>query len=275
MVNPLVSNAPTSVDSNSSVCTTDENFLFPFDNMEFEADLENLLKNLNEEHFNSLLPEQPSFEINTPLEMPNIEQSIPSPLETLEVKPSISLLKEKKRRIPLSSSTNQSYKKQKITPKEEMNQTKNSFRKLKDEKYQKRLEANKKSAQQSRERKKALKNILEQDVTKLKSENKKLETQITELQTENKVLKREFLHLQNLINDSSLLSKLLAKTNYENFQSVNSKKALPIANDQLTVYMYLIIVLHSFSQHFRNLTPSTRPVSPVLKSLPEVNPVAS
>lgn len=88
-------------------------------------------------------------------------------------------------------------------------------KKERDDKYKKRLAANKKSAQASRERKKVLKDELELKVEELEAENSELATAITEMETENKVLKREFISLQKLINESVVLSKLMAQVNFQ------------------------------------------------------------
>lgn len=156
-----------------------------------------------------------------------------------------------------------------------------------EEKYQKRLQANKRSAQASRERKKALKIELEQKVEELSEENSSLGTAITELETENKVLKNEFIHLQRLIGESSILSKLMAKANVNSSTSETTETQtntsasttdststivdpLSQALDSLapppmntTAFMYLMIVMYTFSQHFSNVNPSSVPLKPL------------
>jgi hypothetical protein len=98
------------------------------------------------------------------------------------------------------------------------------------------LEANKKSAQASRERKKMLKCTLEEQLGQLSLENSDLATQITELETENKVLKNEFIHLQQLISESPILSKLVARANMSFLPSLNlpsqptSSNATPVVS---------------------------------------------
>jgi len=137
-----------------------------------------------------------------------------------------------------------------------------------EDKYQKRLIANKKSAQASRERKKALKIELEKKVLELSGENSSLATSITELQTENKVLKGEFVHLQKVINDSAILSKIMARANMDTLPAPSFvpfdeddchsiRKLLPVSTPLNTAAcMYLMIVLYSFSQHFTNTRAS-------------------
>jgi len=111
-----------------------------------------------------------------------------------------------------SKDTSKSNKKPRMFKQEVKVETKVILPKRED-KYQKRLQANKRSAQASRERKKALKIELEAKVEELVEENSQLGTSITELETENKVLKNEFVHLQRLISESSILSKLMARAN--------------------------------------------------------------
>jgi len=122
---------------------------------------------------------------------------------------------------------------------------------VKPEKHKKRLEANKKSAQASRERKKVLKNELEIKVQQLSEENKNLGKEIIELETENKVLKSEFIQLQRIISQSPAL--------------LNSTPTSPKKHDgdcppqfSGAAFMYLIIVLQSFSQHFSSLLPESK-----------------
>jgi len=137
-----------------------------------------------------------------------------------------------------------------------------------DEKYLKRLEANKLSAQASRERKKQLKFTLEEQMGQLEAENKQLGTEITQLETENKVLKGEFVQLQNLIAQSPILSKLMAQQISMSLPSVeemelrkekkikelsNSAQPLftPSATTDPAAFMYLLIVLQTFSQQLK------------------------
>jgi len=113
-----------------------------------------------------------------------------------------------------------------------------------DQKYQKRLEANKKSAQASRERKKLLRAELEVKLDFLTRENSELQIQMTQLATENKVLKNEFIQLQNMVNESAA-----SKLNYDlpiRFDE-DSKSNV---NTQTAAALYLMVVLHSFGQHF-------------------------
>jgi len=122
---------------------------------------------------------------------------------------------------------------------------------FKPEKHQKRLEANKKSAQASRERKKILKGDLEFKLQELFQQNQTLSKEIIQLETENKVLKNEFIQLQNIISQSTL--PLLGSTlKFEEAETSNTFSG--------TAFMYLLIVLETFSQHFTSLLPKTNPV---------------
>jgi len=140
--------------------------------------------------------------------------------------------------------------------------TRTPRRKKEDQKYNKRLEANKKSAQASRERKKVLKTELEEQVSGLTKENENLETEITELNTENRVLKQEFVHLNNMVNSSPYLAKLMAQYEYAqaNYKKLldtyEPVKGVPVGNTPEAAAAMLLIVLHSFSQHFTN-APAT------------------
>lgn len=164
-----------------------------------------------------------------------------------------------KRKIPLKD--NKLIKKQKLEFKKEVKIEAPKVSK-KEDKYQKRLQANKRSAQASRERKKALKVELEQKVDELTEENANLGTQITELETENKVLKNEFIHLQRLICDSSILSKLMAKasspmpsSNSTQVKETDANLTLPTnSNNYGAAFTYLMVILYSFGQHFNNST---------------------
>jgi len=120
-----------------------------------------------------------------------------------------------------------------------------------DDKYKKRLQANKKSAQASRERKKQLKTELEIQVNYLVEENSSLGTQITELETENKVLKNEFLQLQRLISDSAILSKLMARANMSLMPPVPETPVKPSSTAQIAAWWYLMIVLYSFNHYWK------------------------
>jgi len=165
-------------------------------------------------------------------------------------------LQDIKRKIPLKDT--KLIKKQKIEVKKEI--------KVENSKYQKRLQANKRSAQASRERKKALKVELEQRVDELTEENANLGTQITELETENKVLKNEFIHLQRLIGDSSILSKLMAKASTPNTiptttvlpttsiaqKETDFSKQIQNTNYNGAAFTYLMVILYTFGQHFNN-----------------------
>jgi septal ring factor EnvC (AmiA/AmiB activator) len=133
-----------------------------------------------------------------------------------------------------------------------------------DDKYLKRLEANKKSAQASRERKKQLKDELEKKVLDITAENRRMATEITQLETENKVLKGEFIQLQKIIADSPVLSKLmdratsvqLALSDKERMmkaEEIPSSSSTSSPNSNTAAFMYLMIVLQSFGQHFAAL----------------------
>jgi len=138
-----------------------------------------------------------------------------------------------------------------------------SPKKFVDEKYKKRLVANKKSAQASRERKKELRIELESKVSSLTKENANIAYEITELTTENRVLKNEYIHLQKLINDSSVLSKAMAwatmntKLQQQLQHMAGTKPAAPYNFEgnvsQTTAALYLMVVLHSFSQYFGSI----------------------
>jgi len=141
---------------------------------------------------------------------------------------------------------------------------------VKPEKHKKRLEANKKSAQASRERKKVLKSELELKVQQLSEENRSLGKEIIELETENKVLKSEFIQLQRIISQAPAIS--LGKTS-EEIRSPSNGKITHSKTTQGEVksmesncppvfsaaaFMYLVIVLQSFSQHFTSLLPESK-----------------
>jgi len=127
------------------------------------------------------------------------------------------------------------------------------------------LAANKKSAQASRERKKALRVELETKFDSLKAENASLSKQITELETENKVLKGEFANLQNLIDQSAHLTKLMEKANL-NAPMVSLP---PTVTDNTAAALYLMIVLKAFGHYFSSMNTfgpvvnEIRPSSPV------------
>jgi len=160
-----------------------------------------------------------------------------------------------------------SSKKPKIEVKQETNLVyvdhPSSYRKVED-KHSKRLIANKKSAQASRERKKQLKVLLEHKVKELTAENSELGTKITQLQTENKVLKGEFVHLQRMISESPILSKMMARSNMESLPELDPKmrKELPPALTNAACF-YLMVMLYSFGQHFTSVQ-----MAPINNSLP-------
>lgn len=149
-----------------------------------------------------------------------------------------------------------------------------------DEKYSKRLQANKKSAQASRERKKALKVELEAKLESLTQENSLLQTQMIQLETENRVLKNEFALLQNVINESSIISKLMStqvaatipakeKSKIAELPAspvkplMNGSPATPM-NVQAAAALYLMVVLHSFGQHQLNSPNSSNLLLPLV-----------
>jgi len=146
-----------------------------------------------------------------------------------------------------------------------------------DDKHLKRLEANKLSAQASRERKKQLKNTLEEQMADLAQENMKLATEITQLETENKVLKSEFIQLQNLIAQSPILSKFLDQQISMSLPALEHKRIqqkteyaeqanlfAPSASTDPAAFMYLLIVLQTFSQYFNKTNaPVQMPNTPL------------
>jgi len=139
-----------------------------------------------------------------------------------------------------------------------------------DDKYLKRLEANKISAQASRERKKQLKNYLEEQMNTLSQENSKLGTEITQLETENKVLRSEFIQLQNLIAQSPILSKVkaqqysislptmeqLEQKKLDRIQSKIDSPSLPLfapsTSTDPSALMYLMVLMQTFNQYWNN-----------------------
>jgi hypothetical protein len=156
-----------------------------------------------------------------------------------------------------------------------------------DDKYVKRLEANKLSAQASRERKKHLKNTLEEQANQLLQENSKLGIEITQLETENKVLKGEFLQLQNLIAQSPIFSKLMAQRISLNLPSVEqmeqkrlerlemNSKSLPLftpsQSSDPTALMYLMIVMQTFSQFWNTQIANSAKLA--TRVIPSVSPL--
>lgn len=126
-----------------------------------------------------------------------------------------------------------------------------------DDKYQRRLQANKKSAQASRERKKALKAELEVKLESLTKENAVLRDRIIQMDTENKVLKNEYVELQNLISNSKIMSNSLASTPLP----IQIDSTEPVKPNQAAAALYLMIVLHSFGNMFGGKTPFALPGS--------------
>jgi len=139
-----------------------------------------------------------------------------------------------------------------------------------DDKYRKRLEANKRSAQLSRERKKSLKLELEQKLDSLSQENESLGTQIIQMETENKVLKGEFIQLQKLISESPVLTKMMDRAT--SMALPMPQDAPPASSETKTLFspgtfdpaafMYLMIVLQSFNQHFGGMNSNTLQYNP-------------
>jgi len=184
------------------------------------------------------------------LQSADTEQHTVDPLPTIQVKPEPV---DPKKRRPVNPKEAKNNKKLRLNEEIKVEQPRAT---KKEEKYQKRLLANKRSAQASRERKKALKSELEQKVNSLKAENADFSTTITELETENKVLKNEFLHLQRLISDSAMLSKLMARANASllpHSEDIFPPEKLGFENMPRNLnsaaMMYLMIVLYSYGQH--------------------------
>jgi len=194
---------------------------------------------------------------SAPAEEISLENENPS---TPEVQTSPVQVKEEPKRRTSPPTNKRAQKKPKITEVIEIKPEK-------DDKYQKRLAANKKSAQASRERKKALRSELEAKFDSLQSENASLSKQITELETENKVLKGEFANLQNLITQSAHLSKLMEKAN----MNAPIISLPPTIRDNSAAALYLMIVLKAFGHYFTSTSINTygpvvnevRPSSPV------------
>jgi len=180
----------------------------------------------------------------------SLQSADTDPLPTIQVKPEPV---DPKKRRPVNPKEAKNNKKLRLNEEIKVEQPRAT---KKEEKYQKRLLANKRSAQASRERKKALKSELEQKVNSLKAENADFSTTITELETENKVLKNEFLHLQRLISDSAMLSKLMARANASllpHSEDIFPPEKLGFENMphnlNSAAMMYLMIVLYSYGQH--------------------------
>jgi len=180
-----------------------------------------------------------------------------------EASPPLTRAPQKKRKTARKN-VNQTNKKPRVSVKQEEKKFEVLGHAPKPEKHKKRLEANKKSAQASRERKKILKNELEIKVQELSQENKNLCKEIIELETENKVLKSEFIQLQKIISQSPV--NLLASSNNKSpVKGKGIKKTNGDSKDAQSncppgfsgaAFMYLVIVLQSFSQHFLSLQES-------------------
>jgi hypothetical protein len=108
-----------------------------------------------------------------------------------------------------------------------------------DDKYAKRLEANKKSAQASRERRKALKSELESKLDVLVKENTDISSQLTLLETENKILRGEYTQLQSLIADATARAK-----------GFGPEDAVPLKkNNFLTsAFYYFLYAMYAYQQ---------------------------
>jgi len=125
-----------------------------------------------------------------------------------------------------------------------------------DDKYQRRLVANKRSAQASRERKKAMRNELEEKVTFLTQESASLKAEMNKVELENEMLKKEFEQIRKALSKSDL---------FQNIQNPTSDAETPTST---SASVYLMMVLYSFSQHLaQQAVPALQsclPPSPVL-----------
>ncbi len=137
--------------------------------------------------------------------------------------------------------------------------TKRQRKSKNDDKYAKRLEANKKSAQASRERRKTLKAELEVRVDLLQNENIQMHALITEMETENKVLKNEFLQLQSLIADATAMSRSYNAA-LEKFMANSGMKS---HGQPATAVLYLYFLMQYFQQF-----SSGKPRINLMSSLP-------
>jgi hypothetical protein len=129
-----------------------------------------------------------------------------------------------KRKVETSPLFPRNIKKAKQEPIVEAKQETTTTTKPKSERYVRRLEINKKAAQASRERKRQLKAELEKHFEHLRQENKELQSNLHELETENRILKNEFAHLQSIVTNTSLLTRLLQAADPKFYpQNLNSQ----------------------------------------------------
>jgi hypothetical protein len=164
----------------------------------------------------------------------------------------------------MSSARPRTYtKKQKVEPQQQVVKVE----KVPEDKYNKRLLANKKSAQASRERKKNLRGELEQKVIDLSKENTNLQIQITEVETENKVLANEVIQLQKLIEDSTQMTKFAAMQQYNNpLQFDTSRLLKPITASPVAAALYMMAILNTYGHYFTNLPSYQQHVESALQS---------
>jgi len=256
-----------------------------------EVDLDSLFKTMNETDLSNWLSMEEVEGVGSvspqilEFESPTYEDLSILPLENwtdtlVEVKPdpeSIQMLQV----LPEESITRVPVKRETKKPRRSGSQKSKKSKTVKeesDDKYLRRLEANKLSAQASRERKKQLKTLLEEQMNILSTENSKLGTEITQLETENKVLKSEFVQLQTLISQSPILSKLMAQQisiNLPTIEEMEQKKMdklqkrvesetlplfTPSLNSDPAAFMYLMVMLQTFGQYFNNQAVNTNSI---------------
>jgi len=213
-------------------------------------DIDNFLKDMTEDELYksflndngggeatfSSLPDISNYSTEVLPSLPIATQIATSPSQSISQTPQqVQVLPVKKE---VSSVKTSSAKKQKVE-------------KQKDERYHKRLVANKKSAQASRERKKLLRGELEDKIVALTKENANLLISITAVETENKVLQNEFVQLQNMINDSTSMTKFAAMQQYNNPLQYDTSAALKgIVSSPMATALYMMVVLNSFSHIF-------------------------
>jgi len=214
-----------------------------FQNITDLDSIDTFLKNISEEElYKTFLSENSSFHISTPILTTN------NRIQTVEKETSkqfVLLTPKKEYSLELNepkSFSSRANKKQRITTDNK------TIPKIVNERHQKRLVANKRSAQASRERKKQLKALLEERVIGLTKENSHLTISIAQLETENKVLKNEFIQLQNLIDESTSMSKFAARSQF----NPNSIKST-VPSSPLAVALYIMVVLNSFGNYFSTI----------------------
>jgi len=113
------------------------------------------------------------------------------------------------------------------------------------ERYQKKLEANRIAAQSTRDRKKSLRDTLTNQVASLQQTKQNIDSQIVQLEAENAVLKNEFVHLQNIVNGSMTLTKLVAKEEMLRLSSI-PQGLYDHKDTQSMASLYLIFMLWTF-----------------------------